>query len=109
MASELAQLRCIPCRGGVPPLKGGELQTLLAKLGGGWRVVLVLKTSEPLREFTLTDPLPGGGERTFTYEVLEGELTLTYDLPPGVPGLPGPGGSDKAPALTDPQVRWRYP
>lgn len=91
--------------------------------GGGWRVVLVLKTSEPLREFTLTDPLPGGGERTFTYEVLEGELTLTYDLPPGVPGSPGPGGnlppgvpgspgpggSDKAPALTDPQVRWRYP
>ncbi len=39
MASELAQLRCIPCRGGVPPLKGSELQTLLAKLGGDWRAV----------------------------------------------------------------------
>jgi len=39
MASELAQLRCIPCRGGVPPLKGAELQALLAKLGGGWRVI----------------------------------------------------------------------
>lgn len=81
--------------------------------GGGWRVVLVLKTSEPLREFTLTDPLPGGGERTFTFEVLEGELTLTYDLPPRVPGLPGPEGNlptgDKATELTDPQVRWRYP
>ena len=39
MASELARKECIPCRGGVPPLKGGDLTALLAKLGGGWKVV----------------------------------------------------------------------
>jgi 4a-hydroxytetrahydrobiopterin dehydratase len=37
--SELAKLECMPCRGGVPPLRGKELEDLLQKLGGGWRVV----------------------------------------------------------------------
>jgi 4a-hydroxytetrahydrobiopterin dehydratase len=37
--SELAQKECIPCRGGVPPLKGKELTDLQSKLGGGWNVV----------------------------------------------------------------------
>jgi 4a-hydroxytetrahydrobiopterin dehydratase len=37
--SELAAKECIPCRGGVPPLKGRELTDLQAKLGGGWKVV----------------------------------------------------------------------
>jgi 4a-hydroxytetrahydrobiopterin dehydratase len=36
--SELAAKECIPCRGGVPPLKGRELTDLQAKLGGGWKV-----------------------------------------------------------------------
>jgi 4a-hydroxytetrahydrobiopterin dehydratase len=39
MASELAAQTCVPCRGGVPPLKGAELQSLLGRLGGDWRVV----------------------------------------------------------------------
>jgi 4a-hydroxytetrahydrobiopterin dehydratase len=39
MASELASRECVPCRGGVPPLKGPALADLLGKLGGGWRVV----------------------------------------------------------------------
>ncbi len=39
MTSELAAKKCVPCRGGVPPLKGTELQALLAKLGGGWKAV----------------------------------------------------------------------
>jgi 4a-hydroxytetrahydrobiopterin dehydratase len=39
MASELAAKHCVPCRGGVPPLKGAELQALLSKLSGGWRAV----------------------------------------------------------------------
>ena len=39
MTSELAAKSCIPCRGGVPPLKGAELQALAKKLGGAWRVV----------------------------------------------------------------------
>jgi len=39
MASELAQKQCVPCRGGVPPLKGKDLAVLLEKLGGGWKIV----------------------------------------------------------------------
>jgi 4a-hydroxytetrahydrobiopterin dehydratase len=37
--SELAQKQCVPCRGGVPPLKGRELKALQEQLEGGWTVV----------------------------------------------------------------------
>ena len=37
--SELAKLECVPCRGGVPPLKGKELAEVHRKLGQGWQVV----------------------------------------------------------------------
>jgi len=37
--SELAQETCIPCRGGVPPLKGEELDALQVKLGNGWQII----------------------------------------------------------------------
>lgn len=37
--SELASQQCVPCRGGVPPLEGAELQALHGQLGGGWKVV----------------------------------------------------------------------
>lgn len=37
--NELAEKECVPCKGGVPPLKGEPLQKLLAQLGGGWQVV----------------------------------------------------------------------
>ncbi len=36
---DLSNKECIPCKGGVPPLKGSELTALLDELGGGWRVV----------------------------------------------------------------------
>jgi 4a-hydroxytetrahydrobiopterin dehydratase len=39
--SELADRRCVPCRGGVPPLRGDALQDLRRQLGpdgNGWRV-----------------------------------------------------------------------
>ena len=36
--SELASRACVPCRGGVPPLKGEEITNLLAELNG-WSVV----------------------------------------------------------------------
>ena len=36
--SELASRECVPCRGGVPPLKGVELQRLSEELGD-WSVV----------------------------------------------------------------------
>ena len=38
--SELAAKQCVPCRGGVPPLAGGQLDDLLHQLGpNGWQVV----------------------------------------------------------------------
>ncbi|MBM3840883.1 MAG: 4a-hydroxytetrahydrobiopterin dehydratase [Verrucomicrobia bacterium] len=37
--SELAAKECVPCRGGVPPLKGKPLADLQKRLGGRWRVV----------------------------------------------------------------------
>jgi 4a-hydroxytetrahydrobiopterin dehydratase len=35
----LAGEKCVPCRGGVPALKGDELRELQDQLGGAWRVV----------------------------------------------------------------------
>ena len=37
--SLLAQKTCIPCRGGVPPLKGEELDALQEKLGNDWQII----------------------------------------------------------------------
>ena len=37
--SSLANEKCIPCRGGVPALKGEELAALARELGAEWRVV----------------------------------------------------------------------
>lgn len=39
-SGDLASKSCVPCRGGVPPLAGAELDRLLGELGpNGWRVV----------------------------------------------------------------------
>jgi 4a-hydroxytetrahydrobiopterin dehydratase len=35
----LASEKCVPCRGGVPPLLGAELDALARELGGGWNVI----------------------------------------------------------------------
>jgi 4a-hydroxytetrahydrobiopterin dehydratase len=37
--SELASKQCVPCRGGVPPLKGDELERLRREVGNDWRVI----------------------------------------------------------------------
>jgi 4a-hydroxytetrahydrobiopterin dehydratase len=36
---DLADRECIPCKGGVPPLQGRELEGMLAALGGQWTIV----------------------------------------------------------------------
>jgi 4a-hydroxytetrahydrobiopterin dehydratase len=36
---DLATRECVPCRGGVPPLKGAALRNLLRGLGRGWKAV----------------------------------------------------------------------
>ncbi|MDA1044061.1 MAG: 4a-hydroxytetrahydrobiopterin dehydratase [Verrucomicrobia bacterium] len=35
----LASRDCIPCKGGVPPLKGSELLALMGQLGGDWQLM----------------------------------------------------------------------
>jgi 4a-hydroxytetrahydrobiopterin dehydratase len=37
--SDLATKECVPCKGGVPPLAGKELDDLSRQLGGDWQVV----------------------------------------------------------------------
>ncbi len=37
--NELAEGTCIPCRGGVPPLKGDELVDFQQKLRNGWKII----------------------------------------------------------------------
>jgi 4a-hydroxytetrahydrobiopterin dehydratase len=37
-ANDLAKKKCVPCLGGVPPLKGKALKTLLAAVNNDWRL-----------------------------------------------------------------------
>jgi 4a-hydroxytetrahydrobiopterin dehydratase len=37
--ANLAEKECLPCKGGVPPLRGEELARLSEQLGEGWRVI----------------------------------------------------------------------
>tara|TARA_Y100000758_G_scaffold265765_1_gene205648 strand:- start:301 stop:630 length:330 start_codon:yes stop_codon:yes gene_type:complete len=37
--NELANRVCVPCKGGIPPLKGKELKALQNQLGNGWNVI----------------------------------------------------------------------
>ncbi len=39
MTNELAQKKCVPCHGGIPPLDPEQIRELSGKLGGGWQVV----------------------------------------------------------------------
>jgi 4a-hydroxytetrahydrobiopterin dehydratase len=39
MATELAKRECVPCKGGVPPLKEKEINELYSQLGADWKVV----------------------------------------------------------------------
>jgi len=48
----LTKKHCIPCRGGVPPLKGDELVNLTKILGNGWKVI---KEHHLEKEYTFPD------------------------------------------------------
>lgn len=37
--SALAEKECVPCKGGVPPLKGQDLGRVAAELNNGWKVI----------------------------------------------------------------------
>ena len=36
---QLSERKCVPCQGGVPPLKGVELAALAGQLGHEWQIV----------------------------------------------------------------------
>ena len=36
---DLAHKTCVPCKGGVPPLKGQQLNDLLVQIDRGWQIV----------------------------------------------------------------------
>jgi 4a-hydroxytetrahydrobiopterin dehydratase len=38
-SNPLAERDCVPCKGGIPPLKGEALQQYQNELAGGWEVV----------------------------------------------------------------------
>ncbi|HMJ24905.1 MAG TPA: 4a-hydroxytetrahydrobiopterin dehydratase [Pyrinomonadaceae bacterium] len=50
--AELAELQCVPCRGGVPPLQGPEIEKLLGQLVG-WQVINEhhLQKTYPFQDF----------------------------------------------------------
>jgi 4a-hydroxytetrahydrobiopterin dehydratase len=50
--AELAEKQCVPCRGGVDPLRGGELKHLAEELGADW---LVINEHHLEREFKFRD------------------------------------------------------
>lgn len=52
VATSLSDEKCVPCRGGVPPLKGEELSSLAQQLGSEWRVV---NEHHLEKEFTFPD------------------------------------------------------
>ena len=37
--SDLAAKTCVPCNGGVPPLGGAEISSLLTELGNSWEAI----------------------------------------------------------------------
>ena len=37
--SDLAKKNCIPCKGGIPPLKGDKLKDLMEKLKNDWKII----------------------------------------------------------------------
>lgn len=39
MSRDLASMECVPCKGGIPPLTGEQIEPFLSDLGGGWEVV----------------------------------------------------------------------
>jgi len=39
MTEDLAKKHCVPCRGGIPPLKGSQITELMELLGMGWQAV----------------------------------------------------------------------
>ena len=64
--SDLGSKDCVPCKGGVPPLKGGDLEKLSKEIAGDWKIV---DEHHLEREFTFND-----FREALTYTNLVGEM-----------------------------------
>ena len=53
---DLAAKECIPCKGGVPPLKGKELKELHHELGNDWQLV---EEHHIAKEYSFDGMVPG--------------------------------------------------
>ena len=74
--SELAAKQCVPCRGGVPPVKGAELEALRQKLGGRWQVV---KEHHLEKEYRFND-----FRQALDFSVKVGEMAEEQDHHPDI-------------------------
>ncbi len=73
-----------------------RIEKQLIALPEGMRVVLFVQSSEALPELQIIDSIPNKEDKVFSFDLFEGEQTLSYDLKESIP-------------LTDPNARWRYP
>ena len=77
---DLSKKHCVPCQGGVSPLKGELLTQLQHQLGGGWRVV---NEHHLEKEFVFKDFIEALAFTNKIGEIAEQEghhpdITLTY-------------------------------
>ena len=56
MSNDLADKKCVPCRGGVPPLNSDEIAPLLSRLSG-WTVESDKKLIKSYKFKNFTDPV----------------------------------------------------
>ncbi|MBI4716043.1 MAG: 4a-hydroxytetrahydrobiopterin dehydratase [Nitrospirae bacterium] len=68
---ELADNKCIPCRGGVPPMEMSKAQDMLRELGVGWRLTHEGKHLE--REYAFKDFAQALAFANRVGEIAEGE------------------------------------
>jgi 4a-hydroxytetrahydrobiopterin dehydratase len=57
---DLASRQCVPCKGGIPPLKGDQLRRLQEELGNGWAVVAEHHLTKEFRFKNFRDALHWG-------------------------------------------------
>ncbi|MDP6525747.1 MAG: 4a-hydroxytetrahydrobiopterin dehydratase [Kiritimatiellia bacterium] len=72
----LADLDCVPCRGGIPPLEGDRLRELSDSLGGGW---VVVKDHHLVKVFSFPD-----FRQALTFTNMVGELAETIGHHPSI-------------------------
>ena len=74
--SDLAKKNCIPCKGGIAPLKGTKLDDLLEKLKNDWKII---KAHHLEKEFSFKN-----FKEALDFTVKVGELAENQDHHPDI-------------------------